>query len=278
MTPHRHWFKDYKPCQTPVRFANGEIVRAAGIGSVEFSPMIDGRTMPSVIFSDVLHVPSLADNLLSVLNLTRRHGFNVMIERDRMCFRHSGRTVFMASVGASNVALLSGSVCSASANLASSASVASYDLLHRRLCHPGRDRLLKLVSRNLASDISVNKSTSLSDICKSCIAGKSHRLPFPLRSTHRTKALELVHSDLHGPIDTQTPQGHRYWITFTDDYTHYRVVYTLARKDQAFDAFKQFKAQAEKQTGQMVKALRDDKGGEYISNKWENFMREHGIA
>ena len=33
----------------------------------------------------------------------------------------------------------------------------------------------------------------------------------------------------------------------------------------------------EKQAGKSIKALRDDKGGEYMSNEWENFMAEHGI-
>ena len=52
----------------------------------------------------------------------------------------------------------------------------------------------------------------------------------------------------------------------------------LHTKSEAFSAFKHFKSWAEKQTGKLIKALRDDKGGEYMSNEWEAFMLEHGIG
>ena len=51
----------------------------------------------------------------------------------------------------------------------------------------------------------------------------------------------------------------------------------LKAKSDAFAAFKQFKAHAEAQTDQKLLALRDDKGGEYISNEFDAFCAEHGI-
>ena len=45
-----------------------------------------------------------------------------------------------------------------------------------------------------------------------------------------------------------------------------------------FAAFKAFKAYAENQTGCKLKTLRDDKGGEYMSNAFEAYCTEHGIA
>lgn len=116
-----------------------------------------------------------------------------------------------------------------------------------------------------------------SPVCSACLDGKLTRTPFPSTATRRTLPLELVHSDLHGPISTPTPNGYRYWITFIDDATRLRQVYLLNLKSQAFDAFKLFKAWAENQTGRSIKALRDDKGGEYMSNAFEDFLKEHGI-
>jgi hypothetical protein len=52
----------------------------------------------------------------------------------------------------------------------------------------------------------------------------------------------------------------------------------MKAKSEAFDAFKQYQAWAETQTGYKIKALCDDKGGEYMSNEWEAYMRTHGIA
>jgi hypothetical protein len=78
-------------------------------------------------------------------------------------------------------------------------------------------------------------------------------------------------------VSVQTPQQHWYWISFIDDFTHYRVVYLLQKKSDAFTAFKEFKAFAEKQMGFTLKALRDDKGGEYMGKEMDQFLRAHGI-
>ena len=51
----------------------------------------------------------------------------------------------------------------------------------------------------------------------------------------------------------------------------------LKTKGEAAAAFKQFKAHAENQTQQRIGALRDDKGGEYMSKELEDFCNEHGI-
>ena len=75
MTPHREWFKSYAPCNVPIRVANGQVIYAAGVGTVEFSPVREGHPLRSVLFSGVLHVPDLNQNLLSVLTLTSKHAF-----------------------------------------------------------------------------------------------------------------------------------------------------------------------------------------------------------
>ncbi|HEY2090193.1 MAG TPA: hypothetical protein VGH54_29745, partial [Mycobacterium sp.] len=105
MTPRRDWFKDYRPSQVLIRVANHEIVRAAGIGSVEFLPVKQGLVLSPIVFTNVLHVPALAENLLSVLTITRKHRFQVLIDADTMHFMRSNQTLFTASVGENNVAL-----------------------------------------------------------------------------------------------------------------------------------------------------------------------------
>ena len=70
MTPHRHWFSSYTPHKRAIRLADEKVVYSVGIGSVRFLPCINGRTGRLLEFHDVLHVPSLRSNLLSVLSLT----------------------------------------------------------------------------------------------------------------------------------------------------------------------------------------------------------------
>ena len=59
MTPHRHWLRNYKPIRIPVRLADHSIVYTAGIGSVVFQPVVEGRLVRAVEWSRVLHVPDL---------------------------------------------------------------------------------------------------------------------------------------------------------------------------------------------------------------------------
>jgi len=77
MTPHKHWFRSYCPHVVPIRLENNSIIYSAGIGSVEFQPVIGGIPKCPVVFHDVLHVPQLGSNLLSLFHLTRLKGYEI---------------------------------------------------------------------------------------------------------------------------------------------------------------------------------------------------------
>jgi len=198
-----------------------------------------------------------------------------------MDFTLNSQVLFQASVSDENIASLDGSTVVQAAALKMSTSL-SPELWHRRFCHIGQERFKQLVSGKFVRDLLIHNSPSsppFPDFCEPCLAGKQHRFPFPpAASNRRTQPLALVHSDLHGPVSVPTPQGHRYWISFVDDYSRYRNVYLLHKKSDAFLAFKEFKAFAEKQTGFPLKALRDDKGGEYMGREMDDFLKAHGIA
>ncbi|TFY77066.1 hypothetical protein EWM64_g6946, partial [Hericium alpestre] len=88
----------------------------------------------------------------------------------------------------------------------------------------------------------------------------------------------LIHTDLHGPLVVQSIGGYKYWISFIDDYSCFRTIYLLRTKDGAFAAFKAFKAYAENHFDSQIKGLRDDKGGEYMSNEFIAFTTGAGIT
>ncbi|KAH8915072.1 hypothetical protein BT69DRAFT_1193168, partial [Atractiella rhizophila] len=72
MTPHPHFFKSYRKHIVPIRVANGEVVGlgwSAGIGSLIFEAKLGEKKTITITISDVLHVPKLYNNLLSVFKL-----------------------------------------------------------------------------------------------------------------------------------------------------------------------------------------------------------------
>ena len=78
--------------------------------------------------------------------------------------------------------------------------------------------------------------------------------------------LELIHSDVCGLMPIQARGGSFYFITFTDDFSRFRWVYLMRYKSEAFDKFREFKNEVEKQSGKSIKTLRSDRGGEYLSS------------
>ena len=114
-------------------------------------------------------------------------------------------------------------------------------------------------------------------ICHGCETRKSHCKPFTSSDKKTTKILELVHSDLAGPMQTRSIQGSQYTATFIDDYSRQAVVYYLKSKDQFEVALQKFLAWAETQTTDKLRALRSDRGREYIGHRVQAVLSEKGI-
>jgi hypothetical protein len=54
-----------------------------------------------------------------------------------------------------------------------------------------------------------------------------------------------------------------FFITFTDDYSHYVYIYPIKERSEALDKSKQFKAEGENQHDLKIKIVRSDRGEYY---------------
>ena len=115
-------------------------------------------------------------------------------------------------------------------------------------------------------------------LCESCVVGKHHQSPFPASSSRPSdELLELVHSDVCGKMSVKSMSGAEYFLTFIDNKTRYVWTYILKRKDQVFEKFLEWKALVEKSTGQKLKTLRTDNGGEFTSTQFQDYLRSEGV-
>ncbi|KAL7281334.1 hypothetical protein ACG7TL_004643 [Trametes sanguinea] len=280
MTPHRHWFRSYLPHVIPIRLANSHIVYSAGLGSVVFQPAErEGVVPPAVVLHDVLHVPALASNLLSVFHLTREKGYTVELCASRVLFYHQGQLRFEASVNEHNVGYLLGCTVSQAKHALSASSTCEEDesLWHQRCSHVNLDDLRSVVKKGLVSGLVLRSKRKPDPICEPCLAGKLNRHSIPRFASRKHTPIALVHTDLKGPLPVPTPEGHVYWMMFVCDATRFWVVAYLKRKSDAFAAFQAYKAYAENCLGLRIKATRNDKGGEYIGREYNDFCAQHGI-
>ena len=79
--------------------------------------------------------------------------------------------------------------------------------------------------------------------------------PFSAKGERSKEPLQLVHSDVCGPLSVQARGGCKYFITFIDDYSRYGYVYLMHKKSETFGKFKEFMAKGEKQLGKSLKTL-----------------------
>ncbi len=253
MTPHLHWFMNYTPHRTPIHLADHTVIYSAGIGDVQFEPVMkNGKPGRRLAFQRVLHVPDLRSSLFSVLYLTRNKGFRVTIIQNCMLFRLKGTLLFTASVDDRNAACLDGRVIPTQRiETAGAVSTLPVDkaLWHRRFAHLNHGSVEEIICHKMVKGLVLDDSTTPPDpICEPCLAGKLHRGPIPKVAQHRSSSLlGLIHSDLHGPLPVEACQKWRYWVTFIDDFSRYWIVIPIRNKSDAFEAFKRFKALAENQ-------------------------------
>lgn len=107
--------------------------------------------------------------------------------------------------------------------------------------------------------------------------GKQSRNSFPSGQSWRaSNVLELLHADLCGP-KTESLGGSKYFLLLTDDYCRWSWVYFLKFKSEAFETCKKFKVLVEKHSGRYIKTLRTDLGGEFCSDEFNTYCKEHGI-
>jgi len=88
--------------------------------------------------------------------------------------------------------------------------------------------------------------------------------------------MQLVHSDLGGPMSEPSHGGALYFGTFTDDFSRRTDVFFLRKKSDLLSEYKKWLTKAQLHTGTNIKSLRSEKGGEYVSNAFTALHDEYG--
>jgi transposase InsO family protein len=120
-------------------------------------------------------------------------------------------------------------------------------------------------------------SLSKNEICKGCMLGKNIKKEFPSTNNKAQGILDLIHSDVCGPMSSPSLSGFLYYFIFIDDYSRKCWIYFLKDKSDTFDKFKEYKAFIEKKTWKHVRILRTDNGGEFESLWFEDLCKSVGI-
>ncbi|RDX92790.1 hypothetical protein CR513_25027, partial [Mucuna pruriens] len=119
-------------------------------------------------------------------------------------------------------------------------------LLHRRLSHISEKGLNSLVKKDMLPGL---KNAEL-EKCSHCMTSKQIKVSFKKHPPSRkSELLELVHSNVCGPLKVKSLSDAFYFVTFIDDCSRKLLVYVLKTKDQVLEKFTQFQALVERQSG-----------------------------
>ena len=152
-----------------------------------------------------------------------------------MDFKRDDQTLFCAPILSHNSSQLEGTTVPPpeSAHHVSTLPL-TLSLWHRCCCCHGMADIAKMKKGELVTGMVINSDEQPDDICEPCLAGKMHSNLFPPSLNCALQPLELIHSDLHGPLPVQTCEGFRYWILFIDDCTSFRRSFLCPMDSSAF--------------------------------------------
>jgi hypothetical protein len=78
------------------------------------------------------------------------------------------------------------------------------------------------------------------EFCEHCIYGKQSQVRFPSGATRENDILELVHSDVFGPVIVPSLGGSLYYVSI-DYFSKNTWIYFMRKKSEFFEKFKEFK-------------------------------------
>jgi hypothetical protein len=114
-------------------------------------------------------------------------------------------------------------------------------LWHCCLGHIGVKCMKKLHSDGLLESLDFESF----DTCEPCLMGKMTKTPFSRIMERATDLLEIIHTNVCGPMSISTRSGYHYFLTFTDDLSSYGYVYLMKHKSEMFEKFKEFQNEVE---------------------------------
>jgi hypothetical protein len=252
----------------PILMGDDTPIPVVGEGRVE---------LPNGSFENVLHVPNLFINMLSVYQITQTSK-RVEFTSDSIIVldMHDSSIIVVAEVDHKYQFDKFTKFTDYESSLLLTHANDSSRVWHERFGHLNFRYMQQLSKTEMVKglpDIHFSEGA-----CEGCIIGKHPKEKFEKGKTRKApSSLELVHSELMGPFPHLSIKKARYFLTFIDDNSCYTWVYFLRQKYEVFEHLKDFKALVETQTRKKIMILRTYNGGDYINKYLQNLCHEAGI-
>ncbi|CAI5458654.1 unnamed protein product [Closterium sp. Yama58-4] len=192
--------------------------------------------------------------------------------------QHKGEENLEAAAKEDNGESMWGAIASAAfSNPTSATGECDWLTLHRRMGHVALPILQQLVKNEMVAGIRVKGEPDEVLGCPTCLQAKFTRFPFPSSEATAKAPLDEVVMDVVGPLKLGAA-GAEYFLTIVDVYTRMTWVYVLAKKGDVAETLKtDWFPMVERQQDRLVKSIRTDRGGEFLSKEFGLWLKKNGI-
>ena len=93
------------------------------------------------------------------------------------------------------------------------------------------------------------------DACEPCLMGKMTKTLFFGTMERATDLLEIIHTDVCGPMNIEARDKYHYFLIFTDDLRRYEYIYLMKHKSETFEKFNEFQSEVKNHRNKKIKFL-----------------------
>ena len=79
------------------------------------------------------------------------------------------------------------------------------------------------------------------------------KTPFSGTMERAIDLLEIIHTDVCGPMNIEARGRYHYFLIFTDDLSIYEYIYLMKHKSETFEKFKEFQSEVENHRNKKIK-------------------------
>jgi hypothetical protein len=226
MTADLNLFRDLdKSYLSKVRIGNGDFVKVEGKRAIEVETLSGTKTL-NVIVGQLIE-----------------SGFSIFFN-DGVCDIKDKNGVLLLSAKMMNRSFnVNWNEVCLSANTYENN---EFVLRHKRLGHFNYATLKKMADQQMTHGLPDIQEHQI--ICEACQLGKQTKVVFPNNAYKALSKLQLVHTDVCGPMHNESLNGSKYFLLFNDDFSRYCWVYFLKSKSDVFAEFVKFKKAVELET------------------------------
>lgn len=259
-----------EPKSKEIIVGNNSRLNVKCAGDIKMEISTNGGSGENVTVKDVLCIPDICANLMSVSQMAK-HGKTLVFDKDSCRIFDENSDLIATAPLVEDLYRLN---CALKPSAKAFVATNDKNLWHRRMGHACDDNLNKM----LKSVDGVDFPNGRIEKCEVCVQGKQTRSSFKDVGNRATEVLQLIHSDVCGPMSTKSFGGARYLLTFVDDFSRKVFVYPMKQKSEVFDLFVGFTKLVENQQNKTIKTFRSDNGTEFCNKQFDSFLAKHGIS